>query len=426
MADTIIAHTDEISLKGGNRSFFENLLMRNIRQRLDPIGKFAASARKGVLLFRHDGAMPAETERRAVEALKSVFGIAHFWLADETPKDLTEIKRAAARMMAGKSGTFRVTGKRGDKKFPADSMEMSRQIGGYVLAENSALTVDLHEPDAVLYADVNQEGAFLSVGREDAPGGLPTDSAGRIVVMLSGGIDSPVAAWKVMSRGCRAVFVHFHSYPHVGKESIEKVRRLAGVLDRYQIGSRLHLVPFADIQREITARTDGALRVVLYRRMMLRIAQALAEKEGALGIVTGDSIGQVASQTLENMATVTAVASLPVYRPLVGDSKNAIVALAREIGTYDISIEPHDDCCTLFVPDHPELRSTVAQAENEEAKLDARKLIDEALAKTETVSFPASPAPRPADAGDAGRPPLARRRARRMPGMPGGPALPAF
>ncbi|MEA3249478.1 MAG: tRNA uracil 4-sulfurtransferase ThiI [Patescibacteria group bacterium] len=383
MSDTIIVHTDEISLKGGNRSFFENLLMRNIRARIDPIDKFRVGKRKGIFICSHDGPMSEEQERQVTVALGGVFGVATFWLAEACPKDLAEIKKTAVKRMAGKTGTFRVTAKRGDKRFPQNSMEVSRQVGGVVLAENDGLKVDLHHPDHVLYVEINQDGAFVSVGKHCAAGGLPTDSTGKVVVMLSGGIDSPVAAWKVMSRGCRAVFVHFHSYPHVGKESIEKVRRLARALDRYQLGSVIYMVPFADIQREITAKTEGELRVVLYRRFMMRIAEAIARKEGALGIVTGDSIGQVASQTLENLATVTAAVSMPVHRPLIGDGKNDIVAVARKIDTYDISIEPHDDCCSLFVPDHPELRSTVGQAENEEGKLDVDALIRAALSKTE-------------------------------------------
>jgi len=387
MADTIIVHTDEVSLKGGNRPFFEGLLLRNAESRLGEIGPFRSGKRKGILIFRHDGQMGAEKEAKAVESMKTVFGVAGFWLADACPKDMAAIKETAVTKTVALSGTFRVTAKRGDKRFPKDSLEISRQVGGAVLAGNEALKVDLHHPDHTLFVEVNQDGAFVSLGKEDGPGGLPTDSVGKVAVMLSGGIDSPVAAWKVMSRGCRAEFVHFHSYPHVGKESIEKVRRLARALDRYQLGSRLHLVPFADIQREITAKTDGKLRVVLYRRFMLRIAEAVASREGCLGIVTGDSIGQVASQTLENLATVSSSVSMPVYRPLVGDGKKDIITAAKRIGTYDISIEPHDDCCSLFVPDHPELRSDERQAMTEEGKLDADSLTAAALERTEAETI---------------------------------------
>lgn len=387
MADTIIVHTDEVSLKGGNRPFFERLLKRNLMARLEGLGRFDVSVRKGILTVSCGDAMDGELASRVEGRLKTVFGVASFWLAERCHKDLDAIKRVAVGMMAGRSGKFRVTAKRGDKKFPKDSMEISRQVGGAVLAANDGLTVDLRHPDHTVYVEINQGGAFVSDGKHAGPGGLPTDSVGKVAVMLSGGIDSPVAAWKVMSRGCRAEFIHFHSYPHVGRESIDKVRRLAGALDRYQLGSRLHLVPFAEIQREITAKTDGKLRVVLYRRFMMRLAEAIASREGCLGIVTGDSLGQVASQTLENIATVTAAVSLPVHRPLVGDGKNNIIDLAKHIGTYGISIEPHDDCCTLFVPDHPELRSTPEQAGGEEAKLDVEALIADALGRAETETI---------------------------------------
>jgi thiamine biosynthesis protein ThiI len=387
MADTILIHTDEISLKGGNRRFFEELLLKNVRLRLNGLGDFNVSKRKGVVSLRRDELISDDEEKQVVDGLSKVFGIAHFWLAQSCQKDMAKIKDLSVEAMKDRQGSFRVTAKRGDKRFTKNSMELSREIGGAVLASNDGLKVDLHTPDHTLYIEVNHDGAYVSVGRYPGAGGLPTDTTGKMAVMLSGGIDSPVAAWRVMSRGTRVEFVHFHSYPHVGKESIEKVKRLAGILDGYQLGSRLHLIPFADIQREITAKTSGPMRVVLYRRFMLRMCEAVARQEGALGLVTGDSIGQVASQTLENMATVSAAVTMSVYRPLVGDGKNSIVAQARAIGTYETSIEPHDDCCSLFVPDHPELRSTTEQAEEEEKNLDVERLIEDALSKIELITL---------------------------------------
>jgi thiamine biosynthesis protein ThiI len=383
MIDAIIIHTDEIALKGGNRPFFERALLKNIRARLENFGDFSFSNRKGTILVRCGEAVSDEKAAELTASLRTVFGIACFKLAEECATDLQAIKDVAVRLTAGLSGTFRVTAKRANKRFAHDSIEVSRQVGGAVLAHNDQLKVDLHQPDHTVFVEVNEDGSFVSLDKIPGVGGLPTGTTGRVAVMLSGGIDSPVAAHKVMSRGCRAVFVHFHSYPHVGRESIEKVKRLAEALNRYQLRSKLYLVPFADIQREITAKTDGKLRVVLYRRAMLRICEQIAEREHALGLVTGDAIGQVASQTLENLATVGAAVRLPVHRPLVGDGKLSIVKHAKSIGTYDISIEPHDDCCTLFVPDHPELRSTPVQAEAEEAKLDVAEMITAAIAQAE-------------------------------------------
>jgi len=383
MINSVIIHTDEIVLKGGNRAQFERILVRNIRDRLVGLGEFKVGSRKGSVLLRPVEALDDARAERVREALKTAFGIAYFKMSHECALELQAIKDKAAELMAEATGTFRITAKRGDKRFSHNSVEVARQVGGAVLAGNDRLKVDLHHPDYTVFVEINVDGAFVSMGRVEGPGGLPTGSTGRVAVMLSGGIDSPVAAYKVMSRGCRAVFVHFHSYPHVGQESIEKVKRLAAVLNKYQLRSKLYLVPFAEIQREITAKTNGALRVVLYRRVMMRIAEQIAQREHALGLVTGDAIGQVASQTLENLFTVGSAVNLPLYRPLVGDGKMAIVDQAKAIDTYEISIEPHDDCCTLFVPDHPELRSTPEQAEREEAKLDLPALIADALEKAE-------------------------------------------
>lgn len=387
MANSIVIHTDEIALKGGNRAFFERLLVENIKSRLVNLSDFELKRRKGSVLIRFQPELDQAKAEKIVAALKTVFGIAHLSLTHECPSNLTAIKEMAVKLTTGLTGTFRLTCKRGEKRFPHSSMEVARQVGGAVLAANHNLKVDLHQPDQTVFVEINIDGTFISLTREPGPGGLPTGSTGKVVVLLSGGIDSPVAAYNMMRRGARAIFVHFHSYPYVGRESIEKVKRLAKIIDQYQLQSKLYLVPFADIQREITAKTDGSLRVVLYRRFMLRIAEILAKREGALGLVTGDSLGQVASQTLENLHTVGSVLNLPLYRPLIGTDKREIVKAAQKIGSYDTSIEPHDDCCTLFVPDHPELRSTPEQASLVETKLDVTGLIDETLQHLEVIKL---------------------------------------
>ncbi|MBU0625357.1 tRNA 4-thiouridine(8) synthase ThiI [Patescibacteria group bacterium] len=387
MANAIIIHTDEIALKGGNRAFFERLLVENIKSRLVNFGDFDLKRRKGSVVIRFQPELDQSKAGKIVTALKTVFGIAHLSLTHECSSNLTAIKEMAVKLTADLTGTFRLTCKRGEKRFPHSSMEVARQVGGAVLAANRNLKVDLHQPDQTVFVEINVDGTFISLAREPGPGGLPIGSTGKVVALLSGGIDSPVAAYQMMRRGARAIFVHFHSYPYVGQESIEKVKRLAKIIDQYQLQSKLYLVPFADIQREITAKTDGALRVVLYRRFMLRIAEVLAKREGALGIVTGDSLGQVASQTLENLYTVGSVLNLPLYRPLVGTDKREIVKAAQKISSYETSIEPHDDCCTLFVPDHPELRATPEQASAAETKLDVTGLITEALQHLEVMKI---------------------------------------
>jgi thiamine biosynthesis protein ThiI len=387
MSNVIIVHTDEIALKGKNRAFFERLLIENIRARLIDLGNFIVARRQGLILINSTESLDQERMIKIRAALKNVFGIAQFNFATECPADLDTIKETACAATFDWFGTFRVTAKRGEKRFPFTSMEVARQVGSAILTANKQLAVDLHQPDQTLFVEINADKAFIAVKREIGAGGLPTGSTGKVMVLLSGGIDSPVAAYRIMKRGTRAVFIHFHSYPHVGRASIEKVERLVRVLNQFQLESKLYLIPFADLQREITVKTDEALRVILYRRSMLRIAQKLAETEKALGLVTGDSIGQVASQTLENLLTVSAASDLPIYRPLIGWDKVEIIQAAREIGTYNISIEPHDDCCTLFVPHHPELRSTLEQVLAEEKKMDLTELIEKAIRQTEMLEF---------------------------------------
>jgi len=274
--------------------------------------------------------------------------------------------------------SFKIDSRRGTKDFPLNSMELNRQLGGFV-QELTHADVRLENPDAVFYVELVKGRAFLYRSKIPGAGGLPSGTGGKVMCLLSGGIDSPVAAYRMMRRGCRVLYVHFHSFPHTSIESQEKVRNILRVLARFQLDSQLHMVPFAEVQREIVAYAPPPLRVVLYRRFMVRIAEALAQRERAAALVTGDSLGQVASQTLENIRTISAVTTLPIFRPLIGDDKEDIMRIAREIGTYDISILADQDCCSLFVPKHPETMSTLAKAENAESGLDIPRLIQTAL-----------------------------------------------
>lgn len=388
MADSIIIHSDEICLKGGNRGFFEKRLLENVRRRLDRIGGFSYLKRQGSVYAYHDGDMDEGRVREVTDALKTVFGVACFIVGSRCEASMDAMGELAVGMMkeAGPS-VFRVTARRSDKTFPVDSQEIARVIGGRILAEVRGVSVNLTEYETDVRVEVSKDGAFVGIGRHDGFGGLPTGSSGRVVSLLSGGIDSPLATWKVMRRGCRAVLLHFHSYPYVGRDSVEKVKRLAGILDRYQLDTTLHLAPFAEVQSEIVSKAAPALRVVLYRRMMLRIAEMVARRERALAIVNGDAAGQVSSQTLENIATISAAASMPLLRPLIGENKNGIVDAARRIGTYEISIEPHDDCCSMFMPKSPATKSMIAQAEAEEAKMDCARLAKQVMEGIETVKY---------------------------------------
>lgn len=386
--DSIIITTAELCLKGGNRSFFERHLMTNVRDRVASLGNFRFLKKQGSFALYHDGPIPPALVGAATEALKTVFGIGQFYFAARCSTDMETIKRTAAEMLAEKgTGSFKVETTRSDKKYPLKSPQISAEVGGHLMEHVDGVTVDVHSPASIVDVRIDTDFAMISAGRIACHGGLPTGVSGSVAVLLSGGIDSPVAAWKTMRRGCRAVFVHFHSYPYVGAASIDKVKRLVDVLDRFQLHSTLYLVPLSEAQREIAAKADPSMRIVLYRRMMLRIAERIGAKEGCQATVTGDSIGQVASQTLENMATVSAVAHMPIFRPLIGDDKNDIIDVARRIGTFETSIERQDDCCSMFMPPQPVIRSTIERAEREETKYDVDALVEDALEKTEMCAF---------------------------------------
>lgn len=387
MRDTIVLRTNEICLKGANRGLFEKRLTADVRGRLAVIGRFDVRRDQGNVLVRHDGPMTDAQASACATALADTFGVAWVVFGARVPKTLEAIKETAAALIATKApATFKVFAKRGDKSFPHDSQHIARGVGAHLLETVPGLSVDVHDPAVRVAVDVGNAEAFVSVDRVQGAGGLPAGIAGKVVTMLSGGIDSPVAAWKVMRRGCTPVFVHFHSYPYVGRASVEKVRRLAATLDAWAGGgSVLYMVPIGDAQRDITAAAGESFRVLLYRRLMFRIAERIAAREKAHAVVTGDSVGQVASQTLENIAAVSAHARMPIFRPLIGDDKEDIVRVAKRIGTFETSIEPHDDCCSLFVPRHPATRATADVLDAEEAKYDPDAMAEAALAAAERV-----------------------------------------
>jgi thiamine biosynthesis protein ThiI len=239
--------------------------------------------------------------------------------------------------------------------------------------------VDLDHAERTCWIEISEKYALLYTDRRQGPGGLPSGTSGKVVVLLSGGIDSPVAAWKMIKRGCRAVFVHFHSFPYTNKESQEKTKQLAAVLATYQFQSKLYLVPFSEVQRHIMVETPAETRVILYRRYMMRIAAQIARRERIRVLVTGDSVGQVASQTIENIDVISRAVDMPILRPLIGDDKVEIINLARRIGTYEISIQPDQDCCSLFVPKHPETKANLRDIEESEKRLDVEQAMAEAL-----------------------------------------------
>jgi tRNA uracil 4-sulfurtransferase len=290
--------------------------------------------------------------------------------------------------------SFRVSVRRADKRFPLTSPQVEREIGGRIRTARG-WRVDLGAPELTVHVELLSDDAFYFFGKERGPGGLPTGTAGRVACLLSGGIDSPVAAWRMMKRGCAVTFVHFHSYPILSRASQEKARELVRLLTGWQQRSRLYLVAFGDIQQQVVLAVPPPLRVVVYRRLMMRIASRIARMRGAQALVTGEVVGQVASQTLENLAVIGRVAELPVFRPLIGMDKDEITAEAVRLGTYPISIVPDQDCCTLFTPRHPRTRARLAEVEAAEAALPVDDLVDRAVreALAEVFAFP-SPAAR--------------------------------
>src|SRR5581483_1190416 len=284
---------------------------------------------------------------------------------------------------------FRIETQRGDKTFPLTSPEINRRLGATV-REKTGARVDLENAALTVTVEILPRDAFFGFDKIAGAGGLPVGASGRVAALISGGFDSPVAAYRMMQRGCRVIFVHFHSAPYQDKTSQEKVRRLVARLTRHQFQSRLYLVPFGEVQRRIVAAVARPLRVVLYRRMMLRIGEAIARREKARALITGESLGQVASQTLDNLAVIEAAARLPILRPLVGMDKQEIIDQARRIGTFDISSVPDQDCCQLFVPKHPATRARFADVAEDEARFDVEELlrygIDNAL--QEEFTFP--------------------------------------
>jgi thiamine biosynthesis protein ThiI len=376
----VIAHYHEINLKGNNRGWFENRLHRHVQALMQDLPHCGVSRFAGRLLIALSADSPLdEVERR----LRWVSGVANLAFAWEVPADLEAMRAALAALICARSfASFKMDVRRGTKDFPLNSQQLNQELGRYV-QELTGASVCLENPDLTCFVELVGARAFIYFGKIPGGGGLPAGTGGKAMCLLSGGIDSPVSAFRLLRRGCRIDFIHFHSYPHTTAESQDKVRRIVGVLGRYQLRGKLYLVPFAEVQREIVAYAPAPLRVVLYRRFMVRIAERLALKAGLHALITGDSLGQVASQTLENLRVVSAaVHELPIFRPLIGDDKEEIIRLARAIGTYEISILPDQDCCTLFVPRHPETGASTQQIAAAEERLDLERLIATALDAT--------------------------------------------
>jgi thiamine biosynthesis protein ThiI len=382
--NSIVVHYKELALKGRNRPWFVKVLVRNIKVALRGVGVTGVRSVMGRLEVELG---PAASWVEARNRLQGVFGIANFSIAGRAPLDLPALASAILKDLGERQvESFRVSVRRADKRFPLTSPQIEREVGGRI-KEHKGWRVDLERPALNIHVEMLSEQAFYFFGKEPGAGGLPTGTGGRVACLLSGGIDSPVAAYRMMRRGCSVLLIHFHSYPILSRASQEKVRELAALLARHQLQSRLILVPFGELQQQVLLAVAPELRVVVYRRLMMRIAERLARRWHARALVTGEVIGQVASQTLDNLTTIAKATDMEILRPLVGMDKDEIIKEAERIGTLSISTIPDQDCCQLFTPKHPSTRVYRSQIEQAEASLPIADMVEAAVAGAAAEDF---------------------------------------
>ena len=382
--NSIVVHYKELALKGKNRPWFVKILVRNLRAALAdlPVTSIRSVMGRIEIDIESDSGWDAVRSR-----VRRVFGIANFSFAGRASHDFDELASAIlADLGRVEPASFRVRARRSDKRFPLTSPQIEREVGGRI-KEAKGWHVDLVNAALTIHLEMMPDHAFYYFGKEAGAGGLPSGTGGRVACLLSGGIDSPVAAYRMLRRGCSVLFVHFHSYPILSRASQEKVREIAALLTTYQLRSRLVLVHFGELQQQVLLAVPADLRVVIYRRLMMRITEKLARAWRARALVTGEVIGQVASQTLENLTIIADATALEILRPLVGMDKDEIVAQAEALGTYPISIIPDQDCCQLFTPRHPATRARRDEIERAEAALPIAEMVDAAVAAVAVEEF---------------------------------------
>ncbi len=376
MRKVLLVRYGEVFLKGANRPHFLKILTDNVKKAVKPIGGHVWLSDSRVYVSGVDDM------DECVRRVRKVFGLYSVSPAIECEKNLDEIAEQCVEMMRGKSGTFKVLGKRSDKKFPMNSLELAAELGGRILDSNPNLRVDIHNPEHKLRVEI-RDMCYICCEEIMASGGLPMGTGGRAALLLSGGIDSPVAGYSMMKRGVRICCIHFQSPPYTGELARDKVMRLARELAEYAGGMRVYLVPFTKCQLEIHEKCPEGLGTLITRRFMMRIANELAKRYGAQALITGESLGQVASQTMDALVCTDAVVDMPVFRPLIGMDKTEIMDIAKRIGTYETSILPYEDCCTVFTPRHPVTKPKLDTMPKAESKLDVEALVREAVENTE-------------------------------------------
>jgi len=389
MDKIILVRYEEIFLKGLNKHVFENKLIKNIKRKLDDLGAVSITKSQSRIYIESDDANFDIDE--AIIRLTKIFGIASVSPVVRIKSDYDEIKKTSLDIVKDlierKSyKTFKVESKRGDKSFPMDSPRICADLGGYILSKFPRLKVDVHNPDFILYVEV-RENTYIYSEIIPSVKGLPTGTGGLATLLLSGGIDSPVAGWMIAKRGVEIEAVYFHSYPYTSDRAKDKVIKLSEILSEYCMGIKLHVVPFTEIQTEINQKCPHEYITIIMRRFMMKIAEKIARKSGSLALVTGEAIGQVASQTMESMLVTNNAVTLPVYRPLIGMDKNEVIEIAKRIGTFDTSILPYEDCCTVFVARHPVIKPSLQKTLEYEKPLDSERLINDALSRTEVIKL---------------------------------------
>ena len=388
MKEIILIKNGELALKGLNRRTFEDMLIKNMRRRLEPVGKFRFTVAKSTIVAEPEDEQTDLDE--AVERIGKVFGIAGFSRAAAVEKDMDVILRSAEEYLAPQlltARSFKVEAKRSDKKFPLNSPQICAKAGEYLLEKFPHLTVDVHSPDLVVNIEVRDAYAYIHGKQIKGAGGMPTGSAGRAALLISGGIDSPVAGYMMAKRGLELIAVHFASPPYTSERAEQKVHSLLRQVSKYSGRIGLWVVPFTETQELIKDNCPEEIFTVIMRRMMMRTAQIIAKRENAGALITGESVGQVASQTMPAIACTDAVCEMPVFRPLIGMDKDEVIAISRKIDTFDISILPYEDCCTVFTPKHPRTRPTLEYVEECEKALETDRLSRECAENARFVAI---------------------------------------
>lgn len=386
MKEILLIKDGEIALKGLNRSSFEETLIRNLRRRLEDLGGFTFQKAQSTIY-----ATPKSDDvdfEKAIERVKNVFGISAFSRAAVLEKDMNEILSKSPEYLKEtleNAKTFKVEAKRSDKRFPLKSPEICAELGGKLLETFPHLTVDVHNPDVVVMVEIRDFGAYVHAGKIKGAGGMPVGCSGQATLLISGGIDSPVAGYLMAKRGLVLDAVHFESPPYTSPRARAKVEKLTKLISKYCGRIYLHVVEFTEIQEEIKNNCPEELFTIIMRRIMVMIAQKIAEKTGSQALVTGESLAQVASQTLGAIACTDQACSMPILRPLIGMDKSEIIEISHKIDTFETSILPYEDCCTVFTPRHPKTRPSVEEVEKAQAVLDIEELVKKAVKETQKV-----------------------------------------